>query len=151
MDSPLHTWADIIPCTNLPHTPCQPAAWCIRERPDSYPYTTLVAPLCFWQVTCAVGRAGWDCKAGPVAACRGNVVDTLCTQLPFLPCTMRGTKTQHEESQKEHLLGVLLELERFGCFTRLGFSVAVPSSSGKAAVWHFSPALMQVAARCGCC
>lgn len=67
------------------------------------------------------------------------------------PCTMRGTETQHEEAQKEHLLSVLPELDGFGCFTRSGFSAAAPGSSGEAAVWHFSPALMRVAARCGCC
>lgn len=45
------------------------------------------------------------------------------------------------EAQKEHLLGVLLELDGFGCSSRSGFSVAAPGSSGWAAVVAFLPCL----------
>lgn len=39
----------------------------------------------------------------------------------------------HKEAQKEHLLGVLLELDGFGCFTSSGFSMAAPGGSAWAA------------------
>lgn len=58
-----------------------------------------------------------------------------------------GTEAQHEEAQKEHLspiihlLGVLPELDGFGCFTRSGFSAAAPAGGGWAAVLAFLPCL----------
>lgn len=83
---------------------------------------------------------GWECKADPVAACRRIVADTLCTAATPA-CTVRGTETQHEEAQKEHLLHVLLELDGFGFFTKSGFSAAAPGGSGWAAVLAFLPCL----------
>lgn len=46
-----------------------------------------------------------------------------------------------EEAQKEHLLGVLLELDGFGCFTSSGFSEAAAGGSAWAAVVASLPCL----------
>lgn len=90
------------------------------------------------------GRVG--VQTDPVAVGSRSVVDTLCTHLLSL-CDPREALRHGEKEQKGCLLGVLLELDGFGCFTGSGFPVAV--SSGSAG--RFFPALMHVAARHGCC
>lgn len=60
---------------------------------------------------------------------------------PVPAYTMRGTETRREEERKEHLLGMPLELDGFGCFTRSGFPVAAPGGDGWAAAPAFLPCL----------
>lgn len=114
-------------------------------------HSPFVAPLCFWQVIHAVGRAGWGCKADPVAACRGNVAETLCTQLPVLHA--RWEEARH--GSRRHRRSISLVCCRGS--TALAASPAqvslrlCPAAVAGQQFWHFSPALVRVAARWGCC
>lgn len=81
---------------------------------------------------CGKGRVGVQ---DPIAECRGSMVDPLCTQLPVLHA-QGGTEGASPWCACEaRRLWLLLH------------PVAVPGQQ----MWRLSPALMRVAARCGCC
>lgn len=57
---------------------------------------------------------------------------------PVPVCTTRGSETWRDEERQECLLGMLLERDGFGCFTRSGFPPAAPGGNG----WAAAPALL---------
>lgn len=135
---PLHAWAGILPHTTLTHVPCQAVAWSIKEGPVSLPLNHHCSPLMLLagHSPCGKGRVG----ARDRSCCseQGECGRCVLYLAPVLMCTMRGTKTQCEEERKEWLLGMLLEHDGFGCFTRSGFPPAAPGGDG----WAASPALL---------